>query len=187
MVNSGEFIATSLCQVAFFLIFITTFFFTYATFAEQGTVQSQINFLVDETIGPTLGFACQAKLYDCDSLKEDIIKYLDPDTATVKNDDLVVEKENGAILKKSLLFLGITELIFGIIILLLFYNSKKINSGFFKSFSLKKVLKQSVIILVFVGITEFLFLKYFGSRYMAIDVNAVKIALLEKFKDLIKK
>ena len=52
-------------------------------------------------------------------------------------------------------------------------------------YKLTHIIIESLIILFFVGITEFVFLKYFGARFISIDINKVKIALLTKIKNYI--
>ena len=41
-------------------------------------------------------------------------------------------------------------------------------------FSFFEILEENIIVLVFVGITEFLFLTYFAQNYITIDANFVK-------------
>jgi len=99
--------------------------------------------------------------------------------------DSEITKSNNDIVIKTVIILSITVLIILGIIAALFLLSRKINSGFFTNFHLKPIIVESMIILLFVAITEFVFLTYFGSRFISIDVNKVKIALIDKIKSFI--
>ena len=175
--NSG-FICNVLCQVILFFVFISVFFFTYAALTEQRTVQNQLNFLVDETISPYLKLLCNIDPNGlCKTLK-DKINNLKPDTSA----DASVESNNKQVIIKTIIVLGIAIVTVLGIISLIWFISKQKNSGFFTAFNMKPIIIESLIILAFVALTEFIFLTYFGARFISIDVNKIKIALLTKLK-----
>ena len=182
MAFDAEFVSTVLVQVILFFIFISIFFFTYAATTEQKVVKDQLNFLVDQTVGPILGFVCKNKVVNCDKLVNSIDS-IDPKSPSIKKNDDKINSSNKAIMMKAGEILLITSVIVLGIVGALFFISKNKNLGFFKHFNINHVLIDSFIILLFVGITEYVFLTYFGSRYITIDVNKVKIALLQKIKD----
>ena len=45
---NSEFVSKVLCQVIFFFIFISIFFFTYAALTEKYIVKDQLNYLIDQ-------------------------------------------------------------------------------------------------------------------------------------------
>ena len=179
---NAEFVSSILVQVILFFIFISIFFFTYAAITEQKIVKDQLNFLVDQTVGPILGFVCKNKVINCNNFVKSV-ESIDPKSPEIKKNDDKIDSNNKEIMRKASQILLITSLIVLGIVGALYIISKNKNVGFFKQFSINHVLITSFIILIFVGITEYLFLTYFGSRYITIDVNKVKIALLQKIKD----
>jgi hypothetical protein len=182
MVFNSKFVAIVLLQVMLFFIFISIFFFTYAATTEKYIVQKQINYLIDQTIGPILNFICKNNIYDCSKIQQEITKNLDPNSNEIKSKDSSIDSSNKNIIIKTAKILLITSVIIIGIILLIYFLSKN-NKGFFKSFKLSEIFVEAFIILIFVGITEFVFLTYFGSRYISIDINKIKIALLQKIKN----
>ena len=171
MINS-EFVSAVLFQVLLFFIFISIFFFTYSAFTEKNTVINQINFLVDETIAPILKFNSKIK---------ESINNINASSESIKKADQETKDNNNKVLSKTIAVLVITSMLLLSVICFLFINSNNKN-GFFKSFNINKLIFESIIILIFVGITEYVFLTYFGSRFIAIDVNKIKISLVEKIK-----
>ncbi len=55
-----------------------------------------------------------------------------------------------------------------------------------KTFTIKDILIKNAIILIFVGLTEFTFLKFFGSKYLSLDPNIVKRTIVQNIKDIIE-
>jgi len=66
-----------------------------------------------------------------------------------------------------------------IIVYILFNKSNK-------SFSISNILIKNAIILVFIGLTEFSFLQFFGSKYISLNPNVVKHTIIHNIKDLVK-
>jgi len=127
---------------------------------------------VDETIAPLLKTTPEIKSK---------IESIDTSSDSLKKSDQESEDSNNKIISKTIKVLIITSIVVFSAIFILFTLSKN-ESGFFKRFNLKEITIESLVILVFVGITEYVFLTYFGSRFIAIDVNKIKISLLEKIK-----
>ena len=175
---NSEFISIVLCQVIFFFVFITIFFFTYAALTEQNVLKKQISFLIDQTVAPYLKFIKQVDQTDTATL----IDKINGIKINKKSDD-EVDSNNKQVITKAIKVLGIAVLIIIGIIFGLYHFSKTKNSGFFKSFSLKPVIIESLIILVFVGLTEYVFLTYFGARFISVDINQIKIAIIKKIKE----
>uniref|UniRef100_A0A6C0I8E8 Uncharacterized protein n=1 Tax=viral metagenome TaxID=1070528 RepID=A0A6C0I8E8_9ZZZZ len=179
----SHFVANVLCQVIFFFIFVTIFYFTYAKTVENNVLVNQLDFLIDQSITPEIEFICKNNLYKCEPLITEIAKYLDPNQTSVQRSDNKITEQNNQIMSNAIHIVVITSVIVFLIIFALYFISRTRNSGFFKRFNLLNIIFESTVIIIFVAITEFVFLTYFGSRFITVDVNKVKVALLEKFRD----
>jgi len=179
----SHFVANVLCQVIFFFIFVTIFYFTYAKTVENKVLVNQLDFLIDQSITPEIEFICKNKIYKCDKLLAEIAKYLDPNQSSVQKSDDKITQSNNQIMSNAIHIVVISSVVVFLLIIALYFISKTRNSGFFKRFNLFNILFESTVIIIFVAITEFVFLTYFGSRFITVDVNKVKVALLEKFRD----
>jgi F0F1-type ATP synthase epsilon subunit len=68
-------------------------------------------------------------------------------------------------------------------------SDKKINKQLLiDKISLQKsklpgILGESFIILIFIAITEIIFISFFGSRYMSLDTNNLKQEIIKNFKE----
>ena len=142
---------------------------------EKKVAENQINFLVDETIVPILKYLPEES--------KEYINSIDTDSDDVKKRDKETTDSNNKIFSKAIKALVITCIIVFVIVFALYFLSKN-NTGFFKSFSLKHLLLECAIILIFIGITEYSFITYFGGRYISIDINKIKITVLEKIKQI---
>ena len=61
---------------------------------------------------------------------------------------------------------------------ILYYVYKKSNN----SFDLEQIISNNLVILLFIGLTEFLFLTFFGSKFISIDPNQTKLSILKSIK-----
>jgi hypothetical protein len=147
---------------------------------EQNVLKTQLGFLIDQSVGPILNFVSEVDPADGKAILDEV-NSIKVDTS---EDDKITESNN-KIIVNTVITVSIVVISVIVIIAMLYLISGKLNSGFFTSFKLKPIIIESLIILLFVALTEFAFLLYFGSRYISIDVNKVKIALLEKIKSYI--
>jgi hypothetical protein len=93
------------------------------------------------------------------------------------NPDINVDKNNKKIFKNSMIILSI--ILFLVILLFVFFMSMRNSSiSFFQNFEFIKIFKESMIILVFVALTEFCFLYFFGRKYIVIEKNELKRKVL---------
>lgn len=159
--------------LSFILIstFIVVFFYTYVSSVESDIIQDQIQDVIEN-------FLSVSNLFLTDSQKEEIgkdfIAHLNsPD---MKEADRNAEINNKKLIKKSILIFSI---IFGIGIISL------ILLKFFKKYSIINVLTYSLIILILVAMTEFIFVTFVIKNYRIIDPNYVSYLLatnLESYK-----
>jgi hypothetical protein len=162
-------IASIICGVSLISVFIVIFFFTYASRIEQKIVQERCAEIVNDL---TAGLESIPKPYKS-FLYTQIGPYLTVPPSLESADAQVVE-QNKNLLKKSAIFAGS--------FLVLSFIAVFILSRIFE-FSFLGILKTNLIILVFVGITEFSFLTFFAQNYITIDSNFVKETVLKTVGD----
>jgi low temperature requirement protein LtrA len=94
--------------------------------------------------------------------------------------DQKVEKENSIVKYKALYAnIAFTLVVIGLIYLI--YN----NSD--KSFDIKDILIKNGIILFFIGITEYSFLNFLGSKYISLNPNMIKYTIIDNIKSIVLK
>lgn len=185
MINS-KFVATILLQVILFFIFLTVFFFTYTVKQEQNILITQIQFIINETVGPFLKFLNRSKNDQPPTTYTEIYNNIIEKINSInisKDQDKEVSDNNKKVIQKTTKILTIISIIVLFLVFVLWIISNRLNNSFFKSFNLLKIIGESSIILLFVAITEFIFLKFFASKFITIDINELKAAILEKVKD----
>uniref|UniRef100_A0A6C0DD17 Uncharacterized protein n=1 Tax=viral metagenome TaxID=1070528 RepID=A0A6C0DD17_9ZZZZ len=169
IVNKAELITNILINVLFVSLFIALFFFTYAAYIEKQVVTNQMKFLAGDTSNIIKLFGKNVTEIVRDNVKNTVI----PD---LSHEDEIVKKSNNEIIKKVIKI----NIFFAIIVsLIVYYIYIKYSN---KSYDLGEIIVNNLIILFFIGIVEYSILKYFGSRYISIDTNKVKLSLLTNFK-----
>lgn len=161
MLNAED-IATIIVLVVLVAIFLTVFYFTYVSKVEDEIIRKQVAYLTNY-------FISDLKLLpreDIESIRQSI-----PDNQNMAEQDQAVKIHNKKVEEKAYTVLGIFSAI-GIGIA--YYLSKKYG------FSLLDVLKNNLLILAFVALTEFIFLNVFVRNYISVDVNAIKLFILDK-------
>jgi ABC-type siderophore export system fused ATPase/permease subunit len=156
-------IANIILHVIFISSFIGIFFFTYAAKVEEQVLKDQVDYLVND-MGSMIKFLPEntrnlAKAY-IGTLK----------TPDMSAQDAQVEESNKKLLKKAITVIAISLLV-GLGVVFWMY----IKYGF----DIKELLINNLIVLVFVAITEFVFLTYVGAKYITADPNFVKKTLIE--------
>jgi hypothetical protein len=161
-------ITSIIINVLFVASFLSIFFFTYAVKIEEEIVIDQVDYLVKD-------FTSGLKLLPDETLipiRNRIKSFEKPNMDVL---DKKVEDSNKAIFKQAIMIVSIT-LAVGLIGA--FIASRKWN------FSMFDLIKENLIILLFVGLTEFIFLNVFGKNFISADPNSVKLALLNKLTSL---
>ena len=153
--------ANIICATAMISVFIGIFFFTYASRIEKNIVDKRSTEIVDSITSNMKAIIPES---DKQTIKNQVIPFLTiPDS--LKQADQNVENANNALQKSAIQYIVIFASVCLIIVLCMSYTFH---------FSFFEILEENIIVLVFVGITEFLFLTYFAQNYITIDANFVK-------------
>jgi len=156
--------------IIFVASFLVIFFFTYAAKIEEQVVKNQVNFIIQDFIKPFKIFTSTPQTTDTMKLFLNSISLPNMD-----EEDKKVAEHNKEVLMGSLKIIGSS---FIVVMIILYYMSKHFN------FSFGKILKENLIIICFVGLTEFMFLTYLGSKYISADPNFVKKTLINKLMQI---
>jgi hypothetical protein len=195
--NSSTFVFFVILQVVLAFTFITVFFFTYGKILEKQAIMNNIDYLIQNIIGDSINLS--------DDIKNSIIDNIDiidniKNTNNIKdikdinnhgntgnnnnnnNPDIIVEKNNKKIFKNSMIILSV--ILFLVLLLFIFFMSmRNSNIPFFQNFEFIKIFKESMIILVFVALTEFCFLYFFGSKYIVVNPNLLKKEVIDQLSE----
>jgi len=147
---------------------ITIFFFTYATTVEEEIVKDQVDFIIEDLTDSTKLFPPEMT----GVLKTSIDAMELPDMKSV---DSEVEEKNKKLMNNVLILIG-SILISGLS--LVYFMSQKYD------FSFLELIKHNAIVLVFVGLTGFFFLRYLAKNFRSGDPNHVKKTVLVTLKNL---
>jgi multisubunit Na+/H+ antiporter MnhB subunit len=158
-------------QIILCTSFIIIFFFTYTKLESQNTINLQLDFLIDQVIGNSKSLLSTTEINKIVSLLK---------KTSHNNEDANIKKTNNSIYKSAIEYLIKLVLIGLSIIVILIVLSKNKGSTFFKSFKLSECIIYGLIILVVIGITEYIFLTNFSSKYIVLDVPKIKGELLKK-------
>lgn len=163
-------IAHILCGTSLVSIFIVVFFFTYAAKIEQKIVQERCTEIIDDLTNVVTQLPPEYK----SMISTEIAPYLVV-PPSLEDEDRKVEAQNKALMKKAAIFLAVfVAIAFSII----FIMSKMYG------FSFLDILKENFLVLIFVALTEFVFLTFFAQNYITIDANFVKEKIVQTVADL---
>ena len=183
-----ELISKVLINVLFISAFISIFFFTYGTIIEKNVIINQMRVISNNIMQyvELSGNKLNTELYNYNN------KLLSPENMKKisANDEKALSgnKKIVKLVKKCILIFSVSVLI---IIILFFIISKstdkdKDDENKFSFSKILEILIESLIILIFIGLTEFSFLIFFGAKYISIDTNEIKlhvVKFLQKYKD----
>lgn len=144
--------------------FIGIFFFTYAASVEQDIVKEQSEYIA-ETMANKIKFLLPQ------DVKNELSQLEAPDMTKADAD---VKKSNTELRNKAMIVLGVV-FVTGIIATLIV--AKIGNVGF-------HIVKESIIILLFVAITEFTFLNIVTKQYKVADPNFVTGEVLKSIRNV---
>ena len=166
-----ETITYILLHIVVLAIFLTVFFFTYSVTVEKDIVVNQIDFLMDDIFG---NFFKGIPQEDKDNITNQLNELMEgSDSAFEQQDDEVIENNN-KIIKKSLIFLIIIVAVIVSMITIVFIMKPWTNSN------KKQYLIACVVTLLFVGITEVIFLLLIAKNYLSLDPNNLKENIVEE-------
>jgi hypothetical protein len=147
---------------------IIIFFFTYVTTLEEEIVKDQVDFIIEDLTEGTKLFPREVT----GLLRTSIDEIELPD---MKEIDEEVEKKNKR-LRNHVLVLSAAIVVSGLS--LVYFMSQKYN------FSFLDVVKHNAIVLAFVGLTGFFFLRYLAKNFRSGDPNHVKKTVLVTLKNM---
>ena len=162
-------------NICFVASFITIFYFVYGKILEKKIFTAQLTNAVNTILNNTRlipNMQPENPLKPPISIHTEIIEYLKtqkpPDTSS---EDAKINASNKKIEKEAFIIIG-SIVATGILITIFIWWK---GSYFFKScsFSYIECLGKSIIIVILIGIIEFLFLTFYVSKYMYLDTNAI--------------
>lgn len=162
-------ITNIILNVIFIATFIAIFFFTYGTFVEKSVIKEQVNYAITDLVGNAQFFLTE---YQLEMLKQYIGTIQIPDMSQA---DKQAKQHNKKLIIEASIIMGIL-LIVGIIISVILSIVYKFSFG--------KLLILNLVILIFIALTEFMFLTFLGKRYKSLDPNFIKVTILETIQNL---
>lgn len=157
-------IADIVISVLFVATFLTVFFFTFAVKIEGEIVKEQVDYIVKDLTD------------DLDLLPPDVTNFLRQQVKSGKRPDMksaddAVQKSNDEIFWSTI---KIVSAALGVGLVGVYVASR------YWEFSMLDSLKRNLVILTFIGLTEYVFLMVFGRKYISADPNYVKLVALNK-------
>ena len=155
-------------HVGIMALFLTVFFFTIAQYFEKKIIEDQIDFVIDDFVGNSL----KPVPYET---KKEIKREIN--AAFAKQDlskaDEKVKKENKKISKKAWIFVGILLSIIFVIVVIFGFKFR------WERYYLKFLFNSAFISLIFVAITETLFMFLIAQNYLSADPNQIKMKIIQ--------
>ena len=150
-------------------VFIGIFFFTYGIFLQKEIIKIHIEYIVNDLITSVKVFMPKS---------EKVKKYIrDYDIKIDESQDEKVRDKNKYTLIKGFISIFIFAII-GLLIILAV--SKKMNrENMTHTQFWFKLLKYNIITLVFIALTQFIFVSYFFKKFMLINTNKLKKSIID--------
>lgn len=168
-INYNELTINVIISVLFISLFIGAFFFTYGAHIEGLVVKNQMKFLSED-------ISSYINLLGNDINKNIKKKLLElPNIDLHKEDDKV--KDSNLKVMNNVLITNIAFVVSTIFIVYYLNQSAKLN--------IKDIIIKNFIILIFIIMTKYAFLTYFGSHFISIDPNKVKYTVIDNLKNLL--
>lgn len=173
-------------QVIGIFAFLTLFFFFYVVNVERKEFQDQMKFAVDQilknsgrdlidNIIPKSNLTRQNKLVLVDGIIDTLEEQVRASTVDVKNS---IESQNKKIRNGAFKILGIT-----LAVLALLYIIIRFVGGW--CVPLRRILRDTIVIVLVVGLTEIVFLQIIARKYISADPNRVKYQFAQTIQDWI--
>lgn len=162
--------ANIILHVIFVATFVAIFFFTYTANVEKQMVKNQVGLIIKNLFGSTNFLDADTKL----KIKEEL-KKMDP--SDLSEEDALVKKNNKDILEYATKVMSITAVSGLMLSYYLFKYDADQNKGTYID-----LLKENIILLAFVALTEFTFLHLVSENYVYGDANLVKKQILVSLK-----
>lgn len=162
------FFVNILIHVGVMALFLTVFFFTIAQYFEKKIIEDQIDFVIDDFVGKSLKPVPETTKNE---IKQKINNEFDKQNLSKADES--VKKENKKISTKAWIFVGI---LLGIILVIV------LTFGFiykWDRYYLKFLFNSALISLIFVAITETLFMFLIAQNYLSADPNQIKMKIIQ--------
>ena len=169
-------------QVLVISIFLITFFFLYVVNVEEQEFKQQIELVMDSilkdpNVSPYLKINDNddnmlVAIYGALDAAEEKIKL------STKSDIDNINNSNRMIKTNTFIIAGLSGLVLLLIIFLLL--------SFDVNIPLVKYIKHSLIILVFIALTEYIFLTFIGKKYISVSPTQVRKQIAQSILDYIK-
>lgn len=147
--------------------FVALFFFSYGSRIEQQVVQTQTESVVDNLMQDVRNVATPDQMQLLRTVLEPNLQAPDMTQA-----DQEAAAKNKQLMQQTVKVLGIVCGVSLSLIILLWSYGKWINKN--QYFSGWKLLKENMVTLLFVAITEFFFVTFFAANYKSADPNYIK-------------
>jgi len=164
-----DIICNVILSVIFAAGFICIFFFTYAKNVEKQVVINNLNYIVNSLLSSPIYLFKNLSVYNYVNNKLSELKSPNDDL----DEDSNVIKINNDLMKKSYTYIGILLFVGLIIVFVLsIYKNRDndIKSGLIYFFIL---ILKNLFMTSGIGLTEFIFLKFVASQFMAADDNVI--------------
>jgi len=160
-------------QVIFIFAFLTIFFFAYVVTVEKGEFQTQINLVIDDIFTQDAIKGILPKGVNGltpeneDIILSGILDVMDTKISLSSRDDVAkVNNDNAETRRKAFLVLGVTA---GVLVI----STIALLMAGFRIPVLYEV-KEALWVVLFVGLTELVFLSVIAKSYISADPNTVK-------------
>jgi hypothetical protein len=169
-INNYEIVIKILINTLFISVFLCIFFFTYAAYVEKNIIYYQMKFLSNSikndisVFGPIANNNFKLQIANLQ------IDNMDKQDAQIKNDNKIILYKA---IKANIIFTIFISVLVGI---LYSYSDK--------NFKIKDIIIYNLVILFFIALTEFCFLTFFGSQFISIDPNEIKLSIIKNIQNI---
>jgi hypothetical protein len=171
-----ELICKVLINILFISLFISIFFFTYGTYLENTVITAQMNILANNFMDMIKLSGNKTNIDLKNYITDNILA--PSNIANISSGDKDALKGNSKIIKMVSLYIIIfTSAVFVIIIGLKLNNIN--NNDNEDKLDLKHIFTESFIILIFIVITYYSFITFFGGKFISINPNAPKLEIIK--------
>ena len=157
------FFVNILINTGIMALFLTIFFFTIAQYFEKQIVENQIDFVINDFVGNTFKPVS-------DTTKNNIKNKINKAFAELDftKQDKNIQEQNKSIKNKAWAFVAIILSIIAVIVIILGFIYK------WEPYYIKYLFNSAFIGLIFVAITEFLFMFLIAQNFLSADPNKIK-------------
>jgi len=172
---NSELIIKILMNVLFISIFISMFFFSFGTYVEEKNVDKQLNILANNIndVIKVSGKIPNTTLYNY--INNNLLS--SEKINIIKQNDNQNKHSNKKIVKTVTIYNVIFFVVIISIVVLLKINYR------IKGSDIRNLVIESFIILFFIALTESIFIYFFGSKFVSININDIKLKFVEMIKN----